>query len=47
MSTVTASDTTAEPVAPEFDAIFREYHLLIYRTAYGVTGSVQDAEDIV
>ena len=47
MSTVTASDKTAEPVAPEFDEIFREYHPLIYRTAYGVTGSVQDAEDIV
>jgi hypothetical protein len=47
MPTVSTSETTAEPVSSEFDEIFREYHTLIYRTANGVTGSVQDAEDIV
>jgi RNA polymerase sigma-70 factor (ECF subfamily) len=30
-----------------FDTIFREHARLIYRTAFGVTGSRQDAEDVL
>lgn len=31
----------------EFDRIFREHYQLVYRTAYGVTGRREDAEDIL
>ncbi len=47
MSTVTLSDVTTEPVTQEFDQIFRDHYQLVYRTAYGVTGSSEDAEDIL
>ena len=30
-----------------FDTIFKKYARLIYRTAYGVTGNRQDAEDVL
>jgi RNA polymerase sigma-70 factor, ECF subfamily len=42
MSTVLIS----EP-AQEFEAIFKEHARLVYRTAYGVTGSHEDAEDVL
>src|SRR5262245_1081594 len=42
MSTVVMS----EP-AQEFETIFREHARLVYRTAYGVTGSHEDAEDVL
>jgi DNA-directed RNA polymerase specialized sigma24 family protein len=35
----------SQPFPQELELIFREYGL-VYRTVYGVTGSVQDAEDI-
>ena len=31
----------------ELEQIFREHYYLTYRTAYGVTGSPEDAEDVV
>src|SRR5215510_9954759 len=31
----------------ELDQVFRQHHALVYRTAYGVTGSREDAQDIV
>ena len=31
----------------ELDDLFREHHQLIYRTAYSVTGSKPDAEDVL
>jgi RNA polymerase sigma-70 factor (ECF subfamily) len=34
-------------LAKEIDRIFREHYALIFRTAYGVTGSPEDAEDVV
>jgi RNA polymerase sigma-70 factor (ECF subfamily) len=37
----------SESVAPEFEQIFREHCQLVYRTAYTVTGSHQDAEDVL
>src|SRR5262245_22300248 len=42
MSTVLLS----EP-AQEFETIFKEHARLVYRTAYGVTGSHEDAEDVL
>jgi RNA polymerase sigma-70 factor (ECF subfamily) len=46
MSTVTMPKPTADnPV--EFESWFREYHLLVYRTACVVTGSPEDAEDVL
>jgi RNA polymerase sigma factor (sigma-70 family) len=47
MSTVTASGVTNEPLAQEFDEIFREHSQMVYRTAFSVTGSSQDAEDVL
>ena len=47
MSTVTTFDVTSEPLTEDLEEIFREHYALVYRTAYGVTGSPQDAEDIV
>src|SRR6185436_7535468 len=35
------------PLEQEFDRIFREHYPLVFRTAYGVTGSPEDAEDVV
>ena len=47
MSIATVSNMVAQPKAGVLDEVFREYYTLIYRTAYGVTGSIEDAEDIV
>lgn len=47
MSTVTVSSVTGKPLAEEFEEIFREHYQLVYRTAYGVTGSPEDAEDVL
>jgi RNA polymerase sigma-70 factor (ECF subfamily) len=48
MSTLTvADDANGVPSAPEFEQFFREHYQLVYRTAYSVTGRVEDAEDIV
>jgi RNA polymerase sigma-70 factor (ECF subfamily) len=41
------SKVTGEPFSKDFDAIFQEHYSLIYRTAYGITGRVEDAEDVV
>src|SRR5205814_1345592 len=45
--TVAVLRVTNPPVAQEFDEIFNEHYALVYRTAYGVTGNTQDAEDVV
>ena len=47
MSTVTASGVTGRPLAQEFEQLFREHYQLIYRTACRVTGSPEDAEDVL
>src|SRR5262245_51348667 len=38
---------TGEPLPQEFEDLFDAHHVLVYRTAYGVTGRVEDAEDVV
>ena len=35
-----------EPFPQEFEALFQEHYVLVYRTAYGITGRVEDAEDV-
>jgi RNA polymerase sigma-70 factor, ECF subfamily len=47
MSTVTLSGVTRRPLTQEFEQIFREHYQLVYRTAYGVTGRAEDAEDVL
>jgi len=42
-----ASVALAEPFPQEFEDLLREHYVLVYRTAYGVTGRVEDAEDVV
>src|SRR5262245_40536379 len=36
-----------DAAALEFERLFREHSHFIYRTAYSVTGSSQDAEDVL
>jgi RNA polymerase sigma-70 factor (ECF subfamily) len=38
---------STDSVTPEFEHLFRENFQFVYRTAYTVTGSRQDAEDVV
>jgi len=47
MSAVVAFTVTNEPLSDELEALFREHSRLVYRTAYSVTGSPEDAEDVV
>jgi len=47
MSTVTTSDVANDPLPGELEEIFRDHYQLVYRTAYSVTGSAQDAEDVL
>jgi RNA polymerase sigma-70 factor, ECF subfamily len=46
MSTVTMSIPTADQ-SQEFEGLFREHHLLVYRTAWVITGNPDDAEDVL
>ena len=44
----TSVPTIAGELFPqEFEEIFQEHYVLVYRTAYGITGRVEDAEDVV
>jgi RNA polymerase sigma-70 factor (ECF subfamily) len=46
MAIAAARDT--EPTLPEdIEELFREHYQILYRSAYGVTGSRQDAEDVL
>ena len=45
METLSTPDVSNEHI-PEFEAIFREHYRLTYRTAYAITGSAEDAEDV-
>ena len=47
MSIVTMPRPGGSPLAGEFDEIFQEHAQFVYRTAYGVTGNHQDAEDVL
>jgi RNA polymerase sigma-70 factor, ECF subfamily len=41
-----ASVAVGEPFPQAFEDLFQENYVLVYRTAYGVTGRVEDAEDV-
>jgi RNA polymerase sigma-70 factor (ECF subfamily) len=47
MHTATVRTMAGELFPQEFEEIFQEHYVLVYRTAYGITGRVEDAEDIV
>ena len=47
MSTVTVPDSIQPDSTQVFERIYREHAALVLRTAYGVTGSREDAEDIL
>ena len=47
MSTAAMPLVRGEALAQEFEGIFREHCRLVYRTAYSLTGSRQDAEDVL
>src|SRR6186997_3050489 len=47
MSSVAVFRRPSEPLAEDLEDAFREHSRLVYRTAYSVTGSAQDAEDVV
>ena len=47
MSTVTVFEALRKPSLPDFGKIFEEHYDLAYRTAYSITRSAQDAEDVV
>jgi RNA polymerase sigma-70 factor (ECF subfamily) len=47
MTTVTVTDPIQSPAAEDFERIYREHAPLIYRTAWGVLGRREDAEDVL
>src|SRR4051794_23505466 len=47
MSTVTVLELMRKPSVQEFGRIFEQYYDLVYRTAYSITRTPQDAEDVV
>ena len=47
MSTAKVLNVTKEPVEQELEQLFHEHYPMVYRTAYSVTGSREDAEDVV
>lgn len=47
MSTVTAAKVTSPLTDAEFDQFFRDNYDLVYRTAFAVTRSAEDAEDVL
>jgi RNA polymerase sigma-70 factor (ECF subfamily) len=47
MSPVAVPRPVDGPLAQEFERIYREYAPLVYRTAWGVLGTREDAEDVL
>src|SRR6185436_18336514 len=47
MFAATDQDVSNEPLAQEFEQLFHDHYPMVYRTAYSVTGSREDAEDVV
>jgi RNA polymerase sigma-70 factor (ECF subfamily) len=47
MSAATALEVTRKLTDSEFDQLFREHYQLVYRTAFGVTHSAEDSEDVL
>jgi RNA polymerase sigma-70 factor (ECF subfamily) len=47
MSDTAVSDLISENLTQEFEELFQENYQLVYRTAYGITGRTEDAEDVL
>ena len=47
MSSLTAAKVTSQLTDSEFDQLFRDHYQLVYRTAFSVTRSAEDAEDVL
>jgi RNA polymerase sigma-70 factor, ECF subfamily len=47
MQATSVPTVAGEPFPCDFESLFEEHYVLVYRTAYGVTGRVEDAEDVV
>src|SRR4030095_2313566 len=47
MPAITAPPVEGDVLEEAFEQLFRDHHHLIYRTAYSVTGSRQDSEDVL
>ena len=47
MTAAIGSNLNDTCLTDEFEALFREYSAMVYRTAYGITGSREDAQDVV
>src|SRR5262245_61604897 len=47
MSIVTARQVTSKLLPEEFEQLFLDHSKLVYRTAYRITRSAEDAEDIL
>jgi DNA-directed RNA polymerase specialized sigma24 family protein len=47
MSIASATDPGKSSLAQDFDQIYREHARFVFRTAYGITGNRQDAEDVL
>src|SRR5262245_40344840 len=47
MSTAIVTGVSPTPLAQELEQLFREHHQLVYRSAYGVTGKPDDAQDVL
>jgi DNA-directed RNA polymerase specialized sigma24 family protein len=42
-----ALEPAIAPLGQDIEALFLEHSRMVYRTAYSVTGTIQDAEDVV
>src|SRR5689334_20919181 len=47
MTAATSLNSSGAAVTEELESLFREHSAMVYRTAYGVTGNREDAQDIV
>ena len=47
MQATSVPGMASEPLPQEFEDLFEAHYVLVYRTAFGVTGRVEDAEDVV
>lgn len=47
MRTAAISNFVGETLEQDFEELFREHHRLVSRTAYSITGRVEDAEDVL
>jgi RNA polymerase sigma-70 factor (ECF subfamily) len=47
MSTTMVPTISPDPSPTEVEGLFREHYQLIYRTAYSIAGTRQDAEDVL